>query len=76
MIDFQPKDAGALHWAFEDAIRSARERAEKGMVSSAAAYEAQAASVRLLRDRILDTLPEKVRNSYPDYRPPGKRERA
>lgn len=70
MIDFVPADVGYLQRAFSDAIEEARRRAELKMTTSAATYEDQARNIKKLRDKILSTLPENVRLSYPDYGPP------
>ncbi len=70
MIDFHPADVGCLQRAFSDAIEEARRRAELNMTTSAGTYEEQARNCKTLRDKILSTMPEHVRASYPDYQPP------
>ncbi len=74
MIDFQPADVGYLQRAFSDAIEEARRRSELNMTTSAATYEDQAKNIKKLRDKILFTMSEKVRVSYPDYEPPNELE--
>ncbi len=73
MIDFQPADVGYLQRAFSDAIEEARRRSELNMTTSAATYEEQARNCKKLRDKILSTMPDNVRASYPDYEPPSDR---
>lgn len=68
---FNPIDAGAANTAMLNALAAANSRREKNPnASSAEAFESQAAQLRVLRDKILDRLPEefhKHRLAYPDY---------
>lgn len=73
MADFTPVDVGAAHMAMVNAIEAAKSRRAKNPnASSAEAFDNQAARLRILRDKILDELPEPFhqhRLAYPDYRP-------
>ena len=54
---FTPADAGAVHHAMQEAAHQAEERAER-MPSSAEAYRTQAERLRVVRDKILEFLPQ------------------
>jgi hypothetical protein len=73
MADFTPIDAGAAHFAMLNATEAAKSRRAKNPnASSAEAFDRQAAQLKVLRDKILDQLPEKFaahRKAYPDYTP-------
>lgn len=71
MISFNTTDANAVHSAFWEAHEDAQARAARGMTNSAEARASQAANLKRLRDKILATLTEKDRASYPDYLPPA-----
>jgi hypothetical protein len=60
---FTLADAHAAHRAMIEAEHQAREREEK-MPSSAKTIAGHAAELRILRDKILDLLPEQQRRNY------------
>lgn len=60
---FTLTDAHAAHRAMLEAENQAKEREEK-MPSSAKAMHGHAAQLRILRDKILERLPEEQRRSY------------
>jgi hypothetical protein len=73
MDDFTPIDAGAAEMARWNALAAAKSRREKNPNSgSAEAFENQAAQLLVLRNKILDRLPEQYHEHralvYPNYR--------
>jgi hypothetical protein len=64
MEDFDRTDAHAVHRAMIEAEHQAAERKET-MPSSASALLTHAAQLRAVREKILDRLPDEVRNAYP-----------
>lgn len=73
MKDFTPIDAGAAHTAMIDMREAARKYEERkpGCVQ-AQTFARNADQLRILRNKILDRLPEQFhehRKAYPDYRP-------
>lgn len=69
MTDFTPTHAHVVHQAMVEAKHEAKERRAK-MPSSADALERRAAELLIVRNMILDRLPEEFhshRLAYPDY---------
>lgn len=64
--DFTLTEADAIHAAFSEALASAKEREER-MPSSAAALRERAANILRVRNKILATMPQTVRQNYPPY---------
>lgn len=71
MTEFTPIDVGVVNAARIDAKHEANERRER-MPSSAAALDQRAEQLLVVRNKLLDLLPEKFhehRKAYPDYKP-------
>jgi len=64
--DFTLTEVDAIHAAFSEALASAKER-EGRMPSSAAALRERAANILKVRNKILATMPQAVRQNYPPY---------
>jgi hypothetical protein len=76
MDDFTLIDVGAVHRAMVEALAQAEER-RRGSISQEALRQ-HAAQLKVVRDRILDRLPEQWHEyreiSYPDYKPVAEKQ--